>query len=93
MPFTIHKTNEEKTRIIVCEKDIKKNHLLGSFMITGLPTLQQAIPRYPFIHVCINVDILNEVKVSTNVTFKCFPIYGAFPMKVRMSNFDGGNGL
>lgn len=93
MSFTIHKTNQEKTLIIVCRKDVKKNYLLGVFFIIGSPTLQQAVPHYPLIHVCINVDILDAVKAFTNVIFKGFPIYGVFPMEVRMPNFDGVNGL
>ncbi|CAA2934320.1 Hypothetical predicted protein [Olea europaea subsp. europaea] len=98
LSFLTLNSDQTEAMIIVYkgnEKDAKKNHLLGQFKITGLPMVPNMGQKRGslIIHVCIDVDISNAMKVLTKLILMGLPIHDVFPMEVKMPNFDGGHGL
>ncbi|KAK9664779.1 hypothetical protein RND81_14G067700 [Saponaria officinalis] len=90
--FTTVHDNQTQALIVVYEGEethIEKNHLLGYFMITGIPPLPKGEPE---INVCMDIDASNVLRVLAGVVIPgsqkpVMPI-----MEVRMPTVDDGHG-
>ncbi|GMH08428.1 hypothetical protein Nepgr_010268 [Nepenthes gracilis] len=67
MVFTTGHDNQTEALIVVYEGDeaeIKENHLLGYFKISGIPPSPKGVPE---INVCMDIDVANVLRVLVGV--------------------------
>lgn len=90
--FTTIHDNQAEALIIVYEGDneaVEKNHLLGYFKITGIPSAPKGIPE---INVCMDIDASNVLRVFAGVIMPGQRHPPTPFMEVRMPTVDDGHG-
>ncbi|KAL9161580.1 hypothetical protein ABFS82_07G030800 [Erythranthe guttata] len=92
MIFTTVHDNQSEALIVVYEGNeevAEKNHLLGFFKITGIPSAPKGVPE---INVCFDIDASNVLRAFAGVVMHGAENVGPSFMEVRMPTVDDGHG-
>eukprot|EP00252_Welwitschia_mirabilis_P011546 TRINITY_DN2581_c0_g1_i1.p1 TRINITY_DN2581_c0_g1~~TRINITY_DN2581_c0_g1_i1.p1 ORF type:complete len:577 (+),score=101.99 TRINITY_DN2581_c0_g1_i1:293-2023(+) len=90
--FTTSHSNQSEALIIVYEgeeKQVRENHILGFFKLSGIPPAEKGIP---IVNICMDVDATNVLRVFAGVTMPGSDSPAVPFVEVRMPTVDDSHG-